>query len=68
MSELGLSEDELIIARNEVNALRDALYVVESAVEDVDRDMADAGDDPGEARQALEWLLQAVRPLLALRP
>jgi len=67
-SELGLSESELVVTRAELDALRDALYVVEAAVEDVDRDLAAAGDDPDEVRRSLDWLLEAVRPLLALRP
>ena len=56
------------MARAELDELRDALYVVEAAVEDVERDLAAAPDDPAETKRALEWLLDAVRPLLALRP
>ena len=67
-AELGLSESELVMTRAELEQLRDALYVVEAAVEDVDRDLMAAGDDPDEVKRSLEWLLQAVRPLLALRP
>lgn len=66
--ELGLSESELVMARSELDELRDALYVLEAAVEDVDRDLAEGGDDPAEVRRALEWILQAARPLLELRP
>lgn len=67
-AELGLSENELVMTRDELEQLRDALYVVEAAVEDVDRDLEAAGDDPVEVRRSLEWLLQAVRPLLGIRP
>lgn len=67
-AELGLSENELVMTRDELEQLRDALYVVEAALEDVDRDLAAARDDPDEVRRSLEWLLQAVRPLLGLRP
>jgi hypothetical protein len=67
-SELGLNETELVITRTELEQLRDALYVVEAAVEDVDRDLAENGSDPDEVRRSLDWLLQAVRPLLDLRP
>lgn len=56
------------MARRDLDELRDALYVVEAAVEDVDRDLAAAPDDPDEVRRALAWLLEAVRPLLTLRP
>jgi hypothetical protein len=64
-----LSDSELVIARVELEQLRDALYVVEAAVEDVERDLAvEGGDGPDELRRSLDWLLEAVRPLLALRP
>jgi len=56
------------MTRQELDALRDALYVVEAAVEDVDRDLAAAPEDLEEVRRALDWLLQAVRPLLTHRP
>lgn len=67
-AELGLGESELVMARAELDQLRDALYVLEAAVEDVERDLADADDDPAEVRRALAWVLEAARPLLALRP
>jgi hypothetical protein len=66
--ELGLGESELVMARSELDQLRDALYVLEAAVEDVDRDVEEGGDDPAEVRRALDWLLAAARPLLELRP
>jgi hypothetical protein len=56
------------MARDELEQLRDALYLVEAATEDVERDLAEGGDDPAEVRRALDWLLEAVRPLLTLRP
>ena len=66
--ELGLSESELVMAKSELDQLRDALYVLEAAVEDVERDLAATPDDPVEVRRALDWLLDAARPLLQLRP
>jgi len=68
-AEVGLSDSELVIARVELEQLRDALYVVEAAVEDVDRDLAaPGGTEPAEVKRSLDGLLEAVRPLLALRP
>ena len=61
--EVGLSEHELVVTRGELDELHDLLYVLEAAVEDVDRDLA-AGAEPGEA---LAWLLDAARPLTAHR-
>lgn len=58
----GLDESELIVARAALEALRDRLYVLEAAVEDVDRDLALA-DGPADVRRALDWLLDAARPL-----
>ena len=56
------------MARAELDQLRDALYVLEAAVEDVERDLAATADDPAEVRRSLDWLLDAARPLLQLRP
>jgi hypothetical protein len=61
-AELGLSESELVMARSELEDLKDKLYVLEAAVEDVDRDLA-ASDTPADVRGALDWLLKAARPL-----
>jgi endogenous inhibitor of DNA gyrase (YacG/DUF329 family) len=63
--ELELSEGELVIARAELDALHDDLYVLACAVDDVDRDLAAAGAraTPRELREIIEWLLEAARPL-----
>ena len=66
--ELGLSESQLVMARSDLNELRDALYVLEAAVEDVDRDLGAHAEDPAEVRRALDWLLAAARPLSDHRP
>ncbi len=66
--ELGLSERELVVARSELEQLRDAVYVVEAAVHDVEHDLVEGGDDPVDLRRTLEWLLQAVRPLVEHPP
>lgn len=63
--ELQISEDELVIARAELEQLHDELYVLACAVDDTERDLADAGDGPSarELREMLDWLLDAARPL-----
>jgi hypothetical protein len=61
--ELGIGEAELVVARRSLDDLYDRLYVLEAAIEDVDRDLA-AGDSANEVRAALEWLLDAARPLV----
>ena len=62
--ELGLSESELIVTRAELDELRDKLYVLEAAVEDVERDLPAAVGEQ-EVREALDWILTAARPLIA---
>ena len=62
--ELGLSEEELIVARRALDELRDQLYVLEAAIEDVERDLADDEPTPQELREAVQWLMAAARPLV----
>ncbi len=72
--ELQLGDDELLVARSELDALHDELYVLACAVNDTERDLASAGARVGvrELREILDWLLEAARPLrdreLAERP
>lgn len=62
--ELHLAEGELVVARRELDALRDDLYVLACAVDDVDRDLAGDGQPTRQQLQdALAWLLEAARPL-----
>lgn len=62
--ELALSETDLVVARAEVDALRDDLYVFACAMDDVRRDLAAAGTrTERELRESLDWLLQAAAPL-----
>ena len=63
--ELELSDGELVIAKAALDELRDELYVLACAVDDVERDLEAAGATPSalELTQALEWLLAAARPL-----
>jgi hypothetical protein len=60
--ELELSEGELIVATAELDTLHDELYVLACAVDDAERDLADAVD-AAELRSILDWLLEAARPL-----
>lgn len=60
--ELGISESELVITRQALDELRDRLYMLEAAIEDVDRDLELASGER-DLRDALAWLLAAARPL-----
>lgn len=60
--ELELSENELVVARTELDALHDELYVLACAVEDVERDLT-GRSTVAELRDAVAWLLEAAKPL-----
>ncbi len=64
-SELQLSENELVIARNELDLLRDHVYVLKCAIADVEADL-DPTIDPTtrDFKAALNWLLNAAKPLV----
>ncbi len=62
-TQLGLSEGELVMTRQALEKLLDQIYVLQAAVEDVDRDL-EQSNDPGEVKRSLEWLLSAARPLV----
>lgn len=64
-SELELSEDELIIARTELDELHDDLYVLACAVDDAERDLGVVGDTPTPAdlSEILRSVLDAAMPL-----
>jgi hypothetical protein len=54
------------VARHALDALRDELYVLACAVEDVERDLAAAPrPTTRDLQDALTWLLDAARPLCA---
>jgi len=65
-AELDLEPDDVVVGRAQLDDLAAALYCLQSALEDVDRDLAAAGDDPAEVRLALTWLLDNARPLADL--
>jgi hypothetical protein len=59
-AELGLGEQELVVARAELERLRDRTYLLACTLEDVERDLAHGDLDD---RAALAALLDAVREL-----
>jgi hypothetical protein len=61
--EAGLSDAELVVTREELEALHDQLYVLEAAVEDVERDLK-GSPTKQDYVEAVEWPLDACRPLL----
>jgi hypothetical protein len=62
-SEVGLSEHELVLTRQAMDELRDRIYVLECAMEDVERDLAGT-PTKAEYQDAVGWLLDAARPVI----
>jgi hypothetical protein len=58
----GLGPDDVIVDRAALDDLQSALYCLQAAIEDVDRDLA-AKPSAREVREALDWLLDNARPL-----
>ncbi len=54
-----------MLTRQAVDELRDRLYVLECAIEDVERDLQGAPTTQ-DYRDGLAWLLDAARPLIAV--
>ena len=62
--DLALTEDDLIVTRAELDGLRDDLFVLARAVDDVRRDLGAPGTRTArELRESLAWLLEAASPL-----
>lgn len=57
-----MSDGELVMARTELDALHDDLYVLECAVADTLKDLS-SEMSAKEAIDALRWLLDAATPL-----
>lgn len=64
-AELGLSEQELVVTRQELSRLDDMIYVLACAVEDVDKDLV-GEHEADDVTRALAWLMEAARPLAAV--
>ena len=69
----GLGDDDLVVSRQVIEELQSRLYCLQAAIEDVDRDLAQAAAhhprgevDPAELTEALGWLLENARPVAEL--
>jgi hypothetical protein len=63
---LELAVDDVVVSRAGLEELAGALYCLAAALDDVETDLADGGDDPREIRLALDWLVDNARPLAGL--
>lgn len=61
--ELAISENDLVVARAELDRLHDDLYVLACAVDDTERELATSRQTAASLRETLDWLLEAARPL-----
>jgi len=63
-----LTEEQLVLARTQVDALHDAIYVLACAVEDAERDLGALGERPApsDLREIVDWVIDNARPLLGL--
>jgi hypothetical protein len=59
----GLSEADLVVTREELAALHDQLYVLEAAIDDVERDLSTSSTKQ-DLVEALAWVMEAARPLI----
>ena len=58
----GLGDDELIVSRTQLEELQSRLYVLQAALQDVERDLA-VSDGPDDVREALAWLRENAQPV-----
>ena len=62
-TERGLDEGEIILTRSRLDQLQDRLWVLACAIQDVDGDLRRSAE-LADYRAALDWLLEAARPLV----
>lgn len=62
-AELQLSETELVVAREELDNLKDLIFVLQCAVNDVRADLASSRHTKESLRELAEWLLEASEPV-----
>jgi hypothetical protein len=58
----GLGDDDVIVDRTALEELQGALYGLQAALEDVERDLA-ASSKPADVAEALAWLRSNAEPL-----
>ena len=63
--ELSLSENELVVARAELDDLKDRLYVLQCAVDDARRDLVSPRQSVKSLREILDWVIEAAESVTA---
>ena len=64
-SELALSENELVVTRDELDTLKDQIYVLHCAVIDARADLAAGRHTKDSLLEMVNWLLEAADPVAA---
>ena len=62
----GLDDDDVIVGRDRLEAMHDAQYLLQAAIEDVEHDLA-GKPTAKEVRSALDWLLDNAREAATTR-
>lgn len=62
-AELELSENELVVARTELDDLKDLVFVLQCAVNDVRNDLQSSRHTKESLQDLLNWLLEAAEPV-----
>ena len=61
----GLGDDDVSVSRERLEDLQGRLYVLQAALEDVDRDLA-RSSEPADVAEALAWLQENAAPVAEL--
>lgn len=64
-ADLELSENELVMARDELDELKDQIYVLHCAVMDAKADLAKGRHSAQSLRDILDWVMEAAEPVAA---
>ena len=62
-SELELSENELVMTRDELDALKDQIYVLHCALADARADLSRPRHTKDSIQEILEWVMEAAEPV-----
>ena len=62
-AELELSENELVVAREELDNLKDLIFVLQCAVNDVRADLQSPRQTKDTYAEMVSWLLEAAEPV-----
>ena len=64
-ADLQLSENELVMTRDELDTLKDQIYVLHCALIDAKADLQHERHTKDSLREILEWLIEAAEPVAA---